>query len=90
MYMQIHTSTVVQGEGGGGGWNPCPEFLICCSILKRFHLWWKACDLLNKMTYIYFMGGGAAGGLSLSPSWILPRIRNQVKTARNEYIKNNT
>ena len=37
------------------------------------------------------MGGGAAGGLwrhqqwspSWPPSWILPRIRNQVKTARN-------
>ena len=37
------------------------------------------------------MGGGAAGGLwrhrqwspSVPPSWILPRIRNQVKTARN-------
>ena len=48
------------------------------------------------------MGGGAAGGLwrhqqwSLSwpPSWILPRIRNQVKAARNSifvlYMKNNT
>ena len=33
------------------------------------------------------MGGGAAGGLSRhqqwSPSWILPRIGKQVKTARN-------
>ena len=33
------------------------------------------------------MGGGAAGGLwrhqQWSPSWILPRIRNQVKTATN-------
>ena len=37
------------------------------------------------------MGDGAAGGLwrhqqwspSVPPSWILPRIRNQVKTARN-------
>ena len=37
------------------------------------------------------MNGGAAGGLlrhqqlspSLPPSWIVPRIRNQVKTARN-------
>ena len=31
------------------------------------------------------MGGGATGGLirhqQWSPSWILPRIRNQVKTA---------
>ena len=34
---QIHTPTVVQG-GGGGKWNPSPEFLICCSDLKRFYL----------------------------------------------------
>ena len=36
---------------------------------------------------VYFMGNGAAGGLERhqqwSPSWILPRIRNQVKIARN-------
>ena len=38
MYKQIHTPTVVQGGGGGNGWNPSPEFLICCSILKRFYL----------------------------------------------------
>ena len=25
-------------KGSGGGWNPSPEFLICCSILKRFYL----------------------------------------------------
>ena len=45
---------MVQGkEGGeGGGWNPSPEVLIYCSILKRFHLYWKAFDLLNKMRYI--------------------------------------
>ena len=35
-YKQIHTPTVVQG--GGGEWNPSPEVLICCSILKRFYL----------------------------------------------------
>ena len=38
--------------GGGDGWNPSPEFLICCSILKQFYLKWKAFDLLNKMRYI--------------------------------------
>ena len=32
--------------------EPLPEFLICCSISKRFHLWWKAFDLLYKMRYI--------------------------------------
>ena len=39
-------------KGGGGWWNPSPEFLICCSISKRFCLQWKAFDLLNKMRYI--------------------------------------
>ena len=34
---QIHTTTVAQ-EGGGDGWNPSPEFLICCSIWKQFYL----------------------------------------------------
>ena len=38
--------------GGGGGWNPSSALLICCSILKRFYLWWKAFNLLNKMRYI--------------------------------------
>ena len=36
-YKQIHTPTVVQRGGGRGDWNPCQEFLICCSILKRFY-----------------------------------------------------
>ena len=46
-----------------------------------------------------FMGGGTAGGLwrhqQWSPSWILPRIRTQVKTGTNGDffvldMKNNT
>ena len=36
------------------------------------------------------MGGGATGALwrhqQWSPSWILPRIRNQVKTAGNSFF----
>ena len=40
----------------GGGWTPPPlEFLICCSISKRFYLQWKAFDLLNKMRYILWV-----------------------------------
>ena len=39
----------------GGGWNPSPEFLICCSIPKRFSLKWKAFDLLNKIRYILWV-----------------------------------
>ena len=50
--MQIHTPTVVQRGWGGGGWNRSPEFLLFCSISKRFCLQWKAFDLLNTMRYI--------------------------------------
>ena len=32
--------------------SPPLEFLICCSISKRFYLQWKAFDLLYKMRYI--------------------------------------
>ena len=53
-YTQNHSPTMVQ-EGGGGRWNPSPEFLVCCSISKRFCLHWKAFDLLNKMRYILLM-----------------------------------
>ena len=52
--MQINTPTV-ENEG----WmEPLPplEFLICCSISKRFYLQSKAFDLLYKM------GGGTAVG----------------------------
>ena len=35
----------------GGGWTPALEFLICCSISKRFYLQRKA-----------FNGGTAGGG----------------------------
>ena len=58
--MQIYTSTVIQE-----GWMEFPtplEFLICCSISKRFYVQWNAFDLLYKMK-VYFMSGGAAGGL---------------------------
>ena len=39
----------------GGGWNPSTDFLICCSISKRFYLQWKAFDLLYKMRYILWV-----------------------------------
>ena len=32
-----HRGTKV-GGGGWAGWNPSPEFLIYCSISKRFYL----------------------------------------------------
>ena len=49
---EIQNRGTRMGRGGGGGWNPSPEFSMCCSILKRFYLWWKAFDLLNKLGYI--------------------------------------
>ena len=42
-------------RGGGGQMEPLPEFSICCSILKRFYLKWKAFDLLNKLGYILWV-----------------------------------
>ena len=49
-YMQIHTPTVVQGGVDGNPPPPPLEFLICCSISKRFYLQTKA------------FNGGTAGG----------------------------
>ena len=39
------------------GTTPLPplEFLLCCSISKRFYLQWKAFDLLCKMRYILWV-----------------------------------
>ena len=85
-----------------GGWYPSPEFFICGSILKPFSLKWKAFDLLNKIRYMvlgWWRCWGRRRHKQCSPSWILPRIRNQVKTARNDnffvlytwlYMKYNT
>ena len=52
-YSRIHTPTVVLK--GGWWWNLSLEFLICCSISKRFCLQWKTFDLLNKMRYILWL-----------------------------------
>ena len=52
-YTQVHNPTVVQG---GGGWiEPPLEFLLCCSISKRFYLQWKAFGLLYKMRNILWV-----------------------------------
>ena len=45
----------MQIQGGGGVDGPPLEFLICCSISKRFYLRWKAFDLLYKMRYILWV-----------------------------------
>ena len=99
-YMQVNTPH--RGTRGVDGPPPPLEFLICCSISKRFYLQRKAFDLLYKMRYILWVVA-LLGGLwrhqqwspSWAPSWILPKIGNQVKTARNGdffmlEMKNNT
>ena len=49
----IHAhSHPLRGTRGGGGWNPLPDFLMCCCISKRFCLQSKTFDLLNKIRYI--------------------------------------
>ena len=45
----------IENKKGEGGWNPFPEFWLCCSISKRFYLQWKAFDRLNKMRYILWV-----------------------------------
>ena len=79
---------------GVGWWNLSPEFDIMQyfeTILPSVESLW--CSLQDKL---YLMGGGAAGGLwrhqqwspPSPPSWILPRIRNQVKTVRiNNFLR---
>ena len=76
--------TYVSTRKEGCWWNPSLEVLIGCSISKRFY---HPCCRKGE---VYFIGGSAAGDLwchqTWSPSrplsWILPRIRNQVKTER--------
>ena len=72
---------------GGGLMEPLPRVMLQYfeTILPSTESLWS-----SQQDEVYFMDGGAAGGLwrhsqwSLSwlPSWILLRIRNQGKTAR--------
>ena len=49
-YMQTHTPTVAQEEGGTS-----PYSFWCLSISKRFYLQWKAFNQLEKMGYILWV-----------------------------------
>ena len=79
-------------KGGGGGMDGIPllSFWYVAVFWNNFTFSGKPLIFLTRLQ-VYFMGGGAAGGLwrhqqwspSWLPSWILPRIRNQVKTAGN-------
>ena len=89
-YTQIHTTIVAQGVGVGVGMDGIPllSFWYVAVFWNNFTFSGKPLIFLTRLQ-VYFMGGGAAGGLwrhqqwspSWLPSWILPRIRNQVKTA---------
>ena len=86
------------GGGGGGGSNSSLEFLICCSISKRFYLKWEAFDILNKMRYILWVVALLEtcditnNGRHLQ---FYQELEIRLKTARNGnflefYMKNNT
>ena len=83
--------TMVQG-GEGGLIDPLPQsFWYVVVFQNDFAFSEKPLIFSTRWGINYFMGGGAAGGLwhhqqwppFWLPSWILPRIRNQVKTAIN-------
>ena len=79
-----HIPTVAQGWVDGS--PPVPRVFdmlpYFAKILPSVESLWSSIQ-----DEVYFMGGRAAGGLwrhqTWPPSWILPRIRNKVKTARN-------
>ena len=54
--LDVHANSNPHRGTGGGGMEPLPpRILFCCSMSKRFHLQWKAFDLLNKMRYILWV-----------------------------------
>ena len=81
-FLTIGRTTMVQGGGG----VPSPEFFKCCSISKRFCFKWKAFDLFNMMRYIFWVVALLEAydvTKKWSSPWVLPRIKNLVKTAIN-------
>ena len=72
-YTQIHTP-----PGGKGLVEPLPRVF---DMLQYFETIWPSVESLwaSQQDEVYFMGGGAAGGLwrnqQWSPSWILPRLQ---------------
>ena len=85
----INPRTHTQIQIHSRGWNPPRVF----DILQYFEMILPSVESLwsSQQDEVYFMSGGAAGGLwrnqqwsrSWPPSWISQRIRNQVKTERN-------
>ena len=77
-----HTPTVVQG-GGGGGVDRTPwvfDMLQFCLRLKAFDLLYKRRYILWVVALLKVCDVTKHGRHLDPPSWILSRIRNQVKT----------
>ena len=92
--MQIHTLTVVQMRGGGGGWNPLRSFWYVAVFWNDFNFSGKPLFFLTRWGIFYGWWRCWRPVQQWSPSWILPKIRNpkkkrkkkiryQVKTSRN-------
>ena len=60
-YMQIHTPTVVKGEGGGGADRPPKSFWYVAVFRNDFTFSGK--PLILSTRWGIFMGCNAAGGL---------------------------
>ena len=80
-YLKFITPLWYKGEGGVDG-TP-PQSFLMLQYFETICLQWKAFDLLNKMRYILFWRTVMSQKWfpSWLLSWILPSIRNQVKTS---------
>ena len=83
-YTESHTPIVVQVQGvEGGGMGLMEPLSRVFDMWQYFKTIWPSVESLcsSRQDEVYFMGGGAAGGLlrhqTWSPSWP-SRIRNQV------------
>ena len=88
-YTQFIPPPCYKGSGGrGGGWNPYLQFLICCSISKRFCLQWKAFALLNKIRYILLVVAllEACDGINNGRHFGRHFLFIQVKTSINDHF----
>ena len=83
-----HRATRGVAGGEGGWWNPYLQFLICCSISKRFCLQWKAFALLNKIRYILLVVAllEACDGINNRRHFGRHFLFIQVKTSINDHF----
>ena len=68
--MQIHTPTVVQGRGGGGGTVDGNPLVRVFYMLHYFETIFPSVESLwsSLQDEVYFMGGGVAEGPVTSPT----------------------